>query len=331
MGEPSALLSYAGQAQPVSLYVRLKRHRDEAPPPFLCVLRPRKRLHFSQSENAGKGGEGLGFLERAVIFKYVDCAPAPTSVPAPATSSAVLGDLTHQQEIKEAGRLLCGEVHRSGLVKEGEGKAAAEVNFAGENVGGEEEATTFWSAFNAPLRPDVFGAVAASKEETTSALLSAPSSASLGYQAVVEEAVQSLRRFKVNSCMRQGGGGGPRILDVCNDGTEQRHGDEFEYDLYAIECDMNEDLPREDFRAVSTGRKGDEDVHKHRLLQLLQQDRSAVALVEMEDVDEETGTVIRSDGGMKLFLEEFGDIDDADSGKRCEAVTNTELMKLYLL
>ncbi|KAL8431439.1 hypothetical protein ACSSS7_005268 [Eimeria intestinalis] len=180
--------------------------------------------------------------------------------------------------------------------------------------------TTFWSAFNTPLRKDVFGSCAATE--------AAASTSAIEYRDAVEEAVRSLRRFRVEQgkTLSDGTATGGRtmmlhdgrvvhVLDIAQDAgaraprdasNGQRGSGEFEYDLYAIESDSEDACsPVPPFAA--------REAHKQRLLELLQQDRSAVALVEVEEVDKDTGLVTRGCGGMQLFLEEFGDIDDSES------------------
>lgn len=326
MEDPSATEQH-GRGQQMPLYVRLKRHRDEAPPPFLCVLRPQKRQQLAHGEP-----ERPGLLERALIFKHVDAAPPPVTPLAPQ------GDLSFQQHsVDVAQPHVPRKIQHLGPVDNAEKRSFGETACVAykepvldeEEFSAAEERATFWSAFNAPLRPGVFGAYAGTE-------VAAPSR--LGYQDAVEEAVKSLRRFRVDGHQLRGtlgnhaqprsvllhSGNTAQVLDVCQDGganattdaaDAQQESGEFEYDLYEIECDSGENYPW-------WQRDGGFDTHKRRLLELLQQDRSAVALVEVEDVDKETGVVIRGNGSMQVFLEEFGDIDDNDSGRRLKrAVT----------
>ncbi|XP_026191583.1 uncharacterized protein LOC34619599 [Cyclospora cayetanensis] len=205
---------------------------------------------------------------------------------------------------------------------------------------GVEESATFWSAFNTPLRAEVFGLA---KDTSAAGKAERRGVAALegAYHNAIEEAVRSLRRFRVDGSQHQAGEdlssswntqqhsslllrdgvATANVIDVCcTDGPRGAadsagagaDAEEYDYDLYAIECDGE---GYEDIR-----RKGTQDCcgsllesHRRRLLELLQQDSSAVALVEVEDVDPETGTVVQRSGGMQLFLEEYGDIDDSAS------------------
>lgn len=306
--------SQATQGNQMPIYVRVKRRRDEPPPPFLCVLRPQKRQQRPDREPSG-----VSVLERALIFKHVDAAPPP--VPPPFFSEGQ----THSQEPDELQQPQTSKIHAT--VYRTQKHLTGETAHADQGSTGvtgklaaTEERTIFWNAFNTPLRQEVFGSFADTGPiEPTR----------LEYRDVVEEAVKSLRRFRVDS-LQQGerlfchsnaqqtnvllhAGNAVQVLDVCPDGChaatdlsdEQAASHEFEYDLYAIECDSGECCPWK--------QPGRLDTHKQSLLELLQQDPSAVALVEVEDVDQETGIVTRGKGSMQVFLEEFGDIDDSDS------------------
>ncbi|KAL8454064.1 hypothetical protein Emed_000562 [Eimeria media] len=304
------------------LYVRLKRRRDEPPPPFLCVLQPQKRQQLA----GGRAGCG-GLLERALIFRHLDAAPPPEPLEADQSNTS--------QSQSEGGQVPQPQTCVVDVVTEGGGEAGGtseraansgvstdnqHVADAEDSSFAEECTKTFWSAFNTPLRKDVFGSGVATE--------ATPSSSAVGYLDAVEEAVRSLRRFRVeqrktlsDEAAAEGrnmilhDGRVVHVLDVAQDAgkraeiasfDEQQEAGEFEYDLYAIECDS------EDACSVLPPFAARE-AHKQRLLELLQQDRSAVALVEVEDVDQDTGLVTRGCGGMQLFLEEFGDIDDSDS------------------
>ncbi|KAL8427445.1 hypothetical protein Efla_003892 [Eimeria flavescens] len=310
------------------LYVRLKRHRDEPPPPFLCLLRPQKRQQLS---NGGRA-EASRVLERAVIFKHVDAATPPDALGCLPKATCVAAGFRQTASEPEG----CDYSAVEGMQTRAAEEAAAEVSAGIQQTGvlpderrgppaAAVESSTFWSAFNRPLRADVFGGC-----EEAEAAASRP----LAYRDAVEEAVKSLRRLRVANQQQEGtvlDGQGYRhrrdvvllagqavpVLDVCQDGSsragaeasrEERDGDEFEYDLYAIECEQDERCSWEQPHGV----------HKQRLLELLQQDASAVALVEVEDVDFETGLVTEGKGSMQVFLEEFGDIDDSDSDEEGE-------------
>ncbi|KAL8449354.1 hypothetical protein Emag_003644 [Eimeria magna] len=245
-------------------------------------------------------------------------------------SIAVLSDETEFDKVQQPQTCVAdvakGDVE-AGRACEGAANAAVSADKqhtadAKDASSAEECTKTFWSAFNTPLRKDVFESCAATE--------AAASSSAEGYLDAVEEAVRSLRRFRVeqrrmlsDEASAEGrnvvlhDGRVVHVLDVAQDAGKRaaiasfdgpQESGEFEYDLYAIECD-SEDVcsPLPPFAA--------REAHKQRLLELLQQDRSAVALVEVEDVDKDTGLVTRGCGGMQLFLEEFGDIDDSDSGK----------------
>ncbi|KAL8270329.1 hypothetical protein Esti_005764 [Eimeria stiedai] len=300
-------------------YVRLKRRRDDPPPPFLCVLRPQKRQQLA----GGRAGCG-GLLDRALIFKHLDAAPPPEfpEVELSALQSQSESDKVLQpQACGGAVSGGCGEVARACDLAADAALSAGNQHIAcmEESSRAEERTTTFWSAFNTPLRTDVFGSCAATEATASSAV---------GYRDAVEEAVRSLRRFRVeqrktysDEITAEGrnlvlhGGRVVHVLDVAQDvgaratadssGGQQGSG-EFEYDFYAIQCDSEDaTYPLPPFAA--------REAQKQRLLELLHQDRSAVALVEVENVDKDTGLVTRGCGGMQLFLEEFGDIDDSDS------------------
>lgn len=310
--------SQAAQGSQMPLYVRVKRRRDEPPPPFLCVLRPQKRQQMPDGARSEKS-----VLERALIFKHVDAASPP--VPRPVFFGSQLPTQEPSDELQQPRMPKRSTAYRTQKRLTGGSAPANNQGSTGDagNLAATEERTTFWNAFNTPLRQDVFGSFA----DTTTA-----QSARLEYPDIVEEAVKSLRRFRVDKQQQGGGvsshsnaqqtdvllhaGSAVQVLDVCPDGhtatslsDEQAASHEFEYDLYAIECDSGESYPWERPRV---------DTHKQRLLELLQQDASAVALVEVEDVDQETGVVTRGKGSMQVFLEEFGDIDDSDSDEEGE-------------
>lgn len=324
----------AVQCEQIPFYVRLKRRRDDPPPPFLCVLRPLKRQQLR-----GKALREAGVLERALIFRHVDSAAPPETSAAPESGLTLerAGEVQkpssaceehgrrEPQGVKWTETLLAHTCDQDALVNAQEPCTKGEIQEAVVKSQGPctiVESATFWSAFNTPPRPDVFGPFASSNK--------APSTR-LGYRDAVEEAVRSLRRFQIENHLQQGrlgiGGGNEqlqvesavRVLEVCQDGSkskaseaEQGNG-EFEYDLYAIECDSGADSTLNPDVGANT--------HKQRLLELLQYDRSAVALIEVEDVDPETGVVTSHSSGMQVFLEEFGDIDDSDSGRAAHWIT----------
>ncbi|OEH80584.1 csl zinc finger domain [Cyclospora cayetanensis] len=292
----------------------LKRHRTEPPPPFLCVLRPSKRREFAQGGGPSStlSGDTSDPLSRALVFNV--------------------------EKEKEGGSVTRGGGAQAQLLSSPD-VSREEASSSAREVGIEESAT-FWSAFNTPLRAEVFGLA---KDTSAAGKAERRGVAALegAYHNAIEEAVRSLRRFRVDGSQHQAGEdlssswntqqhsslllrdgvATANVIDVCcTDGPRGAadsagagaDAEEYDYDLYAIECDGE---GYEDIR-----RKGTQDCcgsllesHRRRLLELLQQDSSAVALVEVEDVDPETGTVVQRSGGMQLFLEEYGDIDDSAS------------------
>lgn len=330
------------------LYVRLKRKRDEVPPPFLCIL-PRKRRNVQGSRNGGSaGGDGgeadngcPSSLSMAIILKHVDSAPAPEDFGCverhsgcnDASSNDASTTTDTQPPVDSIGASVA---HALGLHDINQHIPPASSSEADNRpvAAGDSEAShdvdgaTFWKAFNAPIRRSVFGSDTplgfrhmCSEEPDAS---SASHLSKTCYHSLVEDAVKSVRRFKLSGAGRSlardevdtdksvgtsvllASGEVVEVIDVScdNQGTafsDAGDGEHFEYDLYAA------DLPE--------GQENDGNGwgKSSRVVELLQQD--CVGLVEIEDIDENTGVVSRGYHSMQAFLNEFGDIDDSCSGR----------------